>query len=158
MTSSIPVKDLMTRDVITFTEDEDVGAAAQTLSKKRITGAPVVDKEGHVVGIVSEVDVLTKRGKTVKEIMSPHVIAVTEDTGVEEAAQLLAGKRIRRLPVLRGGKMVGLVSRSDILDFFALSHWTCDNCGHWERGLEAPAICAMCQGDSFHLEHGAPGV
>src|SRR5438105_6702593 len=104
----------MTRDVITFTEDEEVGAAAQTLSKKRITGAPVVDSEGHVVGIVSEVDVLTKRGKTVKEIMSPHAIAVTEATAVEEAAQLLAGKHIRRLPRLRGRNMRGLDSRAAV--------------------------------------------
>jgi predicted transcriptional regulator len=155
----IPVKELMTRDVITFKEDDAVGKVAETLSRHHITGAPVVDKDGNVVGIVSEVDVLTKKGKTAREIMSPHVIAVTEDTGVDEAAQLLAGKRIRRLPVLSGGKMVGLVSRSDILDFFALSHWSCNNCGHWERGLEAPKICAMCQGTVFHLEHGvAPGV
>src|SRR3984893_16893098 len=105
----IPVKEVMTRNVTTFREDTPVDEIAQTLSSKHITGAPVIGGDGTVVGIVSEVDVFTKKGAVARDIMSTHVISVTEDTGIDEAARLLAGERIRRVPVIKGGKMVGLL-------------------------------------------------
>src|SRR5438309_5842712 len=114
-----PVKDVMTTDVISFREDTPVEDIASALSERHITGAPVVTPEGFVVGIVSEIDVFTKKGRTALDIMSPHVISITEDTGIDQAARLLAGERIRRLPVLREGRLVGLISRSDVLGFFA---------------------------------------
>lgn len=154
----IPVKDLMTTTVVTFHADTSVDEIASILTGSHFTGAPVLDDEGHVIGIVSEVDVFTKKGHTAREIMSPHVITVTEDTGVDAAARLLAVERIRRLPVMRAGRMVGLISRSDILEFFSVSHWICNACGHQVRGIEAPEICDRCQGTSFHLQHGnSPG-
>src|SRR5438445_13865654 len=73
----IPVKEVMTRNVITFREDTPVDEIAATLTSKRITGAPVVANEGHVVGIVSETDVFSKKGKVARDIMSPRVISVT---------------------------------------------------------------------------------
>ena len=153
----IKVKDLMTRDVISFREETPVDEVAEALAERHITGAPIVDGDGHVVGIVSEVDVFAKRGRVAADIMSPHVIAVTEDTGIEEAARILAGERIRRLPVLSGGRMVGLISRSDVLEFFTHSHWTCAACGNSERGLEQPSRCDMCGGSQFHLDRASPG-
>ncbi len=153
----IPVKEVMTRNVITFHEDTPVDEIAQTLSSKRITGAPVVAGDGLVVGIVSEVDVFTKKGALARDIMSPHVISVTEDTGIDEAARLLAGERIRRVPVIKRGKMVGLLSRSDVLDFFAKTRWTCAVCGRWERGLERPERCFSCSSTDIHLERADPG-
>ena len=153
----IPVKEVMTRNVITFREDTPVEEIAQTLSSRRITGAPVVAGNGLVVGIVSEVDVFSKKGAVAKDIMSPHVISVTEDTGIDEAARLLAGERIRRVPVIKGGKMVGLLSRSDVLDFFAKTRWTCNVCGRWERGLERPERCFSCSSTDIHLERADPG-
>ena len=153
----IPVKEVMTRNVITFREDTPVEEVAQTLATRKITGAPVVAGDGLVVGIVSEVDVFTKRGKTARDIMSPHVISVTEDTGIDEAARLLAGERIRRVPVIKRGKMVGLLSRSDVLDFFAKTRWTCAVCGRWERGLERPERCFSCSSTDIHLERADPG-
>jgi len=147
----------MTRNVITFREDTPVEEIAQTLSSRRITGAPVVAGDGLVVGIVSEVDVFSKKGAVAKDIMSPHVISVTEDTGIDEAARLLAGERIRRVPVIKGGKMVGLLSRSDVLDFFAKTRWTCNVCGRWERGLERPERCFSCSSTDIHLERADPG-
>src|ERR1700757_424467 len=102
----IPVKEVMTRNVITFKEDTPVEEVAQTLTSKRITGAPVVGGDGLVVGIVSEVDVFTKKGKLARDIMSTHVISVTEDTGIDEAARLLAGVRLRRVPVIERGEVV----------------------------------------------------
>jgi CBS domain-containing protein len=152
------VKDVMTRDVITFPQDTPVGEVAEALSSRRITGAPVLDPDGYVVGIVSEVDVFSKRGATAREIMSPNVITVGEDTSLEEVARIMAGERIRRLPVLSAGKLVGLVSRSDVLDFFAQSHWTCETCGHFEHGLHQPEACSRCGSTNFRLERSAPGT
>ena len=153
----IPVKDVMTRNVVTFREDTPVDEVAATLISKRITGAPVVSGEGHVVGIISETDVFSKKGKVARDIMSPRVISVTEETGIDEAARLLIGERIRRVPVIRGGKMVGLLSRSDVLDFFAKTRWTCNVCGRWERGLERPERCFSCSSTDIHLERADPG-
>ena len=153
----IPVKEVMTRNVVTFKEETPVEEIAQTLSSKRITGAPVVTGDGLVVGIVSETDVFTKRGATARDIMSPHVISVTEDTGIDEAARLLVGERIRRVPVINRGRMVGLLSRSDVLDFFAKTRWTCAVCGWWERSLERPVRCYSCSSTDLHLERADPG-
>jgi len=153
----IPVMEVMTRNVITFREDTPIDEIATTLTTKHITGAPVVTSEGHVVGIISETDVFSKRGKVARDIMSQHVISVTEETGIDEAARLMIGERIRRVPVVRGGKMVGLLSRSDVLDFFAKTRWTCDVCGWWERGLERPARCFSCSSVELHLERADPG-
>ncbi len=153
----IPVKEVMTRNVITFREDTPIDEIASVLTTKHITGAPVIANEGHVVGIVSETDVFSKRGKTARDIMSPRVISVTEETGIDEAARLLIGERIRRVPVIRGGKMVGLLSRSDVLDFFAKTRWTCNVCGWWERNLERPARCYSCSSTDLRLERADPG-
>ena len=153
----IPVREVMTRNVLTFREDTPVEEIALTLSARHITGAPVIGAEGHVVGIVSETDVFSKKGKTAKDIMSQHVISVTEETGIDEAARLMIGERIRRVPVIRGGKMVGLLSRSDVLDFFAKTRWTCDICGWWERSLERPSKCFSCSSTNIRLERADPG-
>lgn len=153
----IPVKEVMTRNVITFREDTSLDEVAATLLEKRITGAPVVSGEGHVVGIISETDVFSKKGKVARDIMSQRVISVTEETGIDEAARLLIGERIRRVPVIRGGKMVGLLSRSDVLEFFAKTRWTCKVCGWWERSLERPARCYSCSSADLQLERADPG-
>src|SRR6202171_3653001 len=153
----IPVKEVMTPNVITFREETPVEEIALTLSSKHITGAPVLARDGHVVGIVSESDVFTKKGALARDIMSSHVITVSEDTGIDEAARLLVGERIRRVPVVRRGKMVGLLSRSDVLDFFATNRWTCKVCGWWEHSLEKPARCYSCSSLDLQLERADPG-
>jgi CBS domain-containing protein len=152
----IPVREVMTTDVLAFEEDTPVEEVAAELLTRHFTGAPVIDAGGSVVGIVSEVDVFTKRGSLARDIMSRHVISITEDTGIDEAARLLAHERIRRLPVLRGGKLVGLISRADVLNFFVDRVWTCNACGHSEHGLEQPARCDVCSGDDFRLERAHP--
>lgn len=153
----IAVKEMMTRDVLTFEGNTPVEDIAETLSTKHFTGAPVVDTDGHVIGIVSEVDVFSKKGKVASEIMSANVISITEDTAVSEAAALLNTRHIRRLPVVSGGRLVGLVSRSDVLDFFAHTHWVCETCGNTERGLEQPQRCDHCGGTRWRLERSQPG-
>jgi CBS domain-containing protein len=153
----IPVKEVMTTNVASFHEDTPVEEIARTLTSKRITGGPVVAPDGQVVGIVSETDVFSKKGKVARDIMSQHVITVSPDTGIDEAAKLLVGERIRRVPVVKRGKMVGLLSRSDVLDFFATTRWTCNVCGRWERGLEQPEKCYSCSSTDIRLERADPG-
>jgi CBS domain-containing protein len=153
----IPVKEVMTTNVVSFREDTPVEEIALTLTTKRITGGPVISADGNVVGIVSETDVFSKKGKVARDIMSQHVITVSEDTGIDEAARLLVGERIRRVPVVKRGKMVGLLSRSDVLDFFATTRWTCNVCGRWERGLEQPERCHSCSSRDIRLERADPG-
>jgi len=113
-------KDIMTKKVITVMPLTTVKNLAKTLSGNNISGVPVVDQRGKVMGIVSEADVVAKSGKQVKGIMSKNVVSVKEETEVEEIARLLAAHRFNRVPVLRQGKLVGIVSRADIIRAIAM--------------------------------------
>jgi CBS domain-containing protein len=113
-------KDIMTRDVITVDPSMTVKSLAMTLIKNQISGAPVAGKGGKIVGVVSEADIVGKKGKDVKSIMSTKVISVAEDTPVEEIARLMTTHKIKRLPVMRGAEVVGVVSRADIVSAIAL--------------------------------------
>ncbi|MBM4298684.1 MAG: CBS domain-containing protein, partial [Deltaproteobacteria bacterium] len=85
----------------------------------QISGAPVAGKNGKIVGVVSEADIVAKKGKTVSDIMSKKIISVSEETPVEELAQLMTTHAIKRLPVMNGDKVVGIVSRADIVSAIA---------------------------------------
>src|SRR5919106_597465 len=113
-------KEIMTKDIITVAPELTVRKLAMTLVKNQISGAPVAAKNGKIVGIVSEADIVAKKGKDVKAIMSKKVISVAEDTPVEEIAQLMTKHKIKRLPVMNGGKVVGIVSRADIVNAIAM--------------------------------------
>ena len=112
-------KNIMTRDIITVAPTMTVKNLAMTLIKNQISGAPVSSKDGKIVGIVSEADIVAKKGKDVRAIMSKKIISVTEETTVEEIAQLMTTHKIKRVPVMRGGKVVGIVSRADIVGAIA---------------------------------------
>ncbi len=113
-------KDIMTREIITVSPTMTVKKAAMILIKNQISGAPVAGKNGKIVGVVSEADIVGNRGKDVKAIMSKKVISVTEETPVEAVAQLMTTHKIKRLPVMRGDKVVGIVSRADIVSAIAM--------------------------------------
>lgn len=113
-------KDIMTRDIITVTPTMTVKNLAMTLIKNQISGAPVSAKNGKIVGVVSEADIVAKRGKDVKAIMSKKIISIKEETPVEQIAQLMTTHKIKRLPVMRDDKVVGIVSRADIVSAIAL--------------------------------------
>ncbi len=113
-------KNIMTRDVITVTPTMTVKNLAMTLIKNQISGAPVAAKNGKIVGVVSEADIVGKKGKDVKAIISKTIISVSEETPVEEIAQLMTTHKIKRLPVMREDKVVGIVSRADIVSAIAL--------------------------------------
>lgn len=112
-------KDIMTKDVITVGPAASVKELAKTLVRQQISGAPVMNKKGQIVGIVSEADIVANKGKQVKDIMSKKVSSIAEDTPVEEIAALMTAHKISRLPVMSGQKLVGLVSRADIVGAIA---------------------------------------
>jgi CBS domain-containing protein len=113
-------KNIMTRDVITVDAAMTVKKLAMTLIKNQISGAPVAGKNGKIVGVVSEADIIGKKGKNVKSIMSKKVISVSEETPVQDIARLMTAHKITRLPVMRDDKVVGVVSRADIVNTIAL--------------------------------------
>jgi CBS domain-containing protein len=123
--------EIMTRKVSTIHPEASVQEVAHLLSRERISGAPVVNADGMIIGVVTEADIIAKvdrEGLRVADIMSQHVIAVHEDTPVHEIAILLTERKIKRVPVVRDGKLVGIISRSDIVNavaqgFIAVRDW-----------------------------------
>ena len=112
-------KEIMTRDIITVSPSMKIKDLAMTLIKNQIRGAPVAGKDGKILGVVSEADIISKKGKDVRAIMSKKVISVSEDATVEEVAQLMTTHAIKRLPVMNGAAIVGIVSRADIVSAIA---------------------------------------
>ena len=118
-------RDIMTRNVYTTSAEASVQEVAQLLSRKNISGVPVIDKDGKMIGIVTEADIIGKvdrEGLRAADIMSPEIIAVDEETRVGEIAMLLTEHRIKRVPVVRNGKPVGIVCRADIVHAVAQGH------------------------------------
>ena len=111
--------EIMTRDVLTVPPETTVEELAKLLAFHNISGMPVVDASGAVVGIVSEADVIAKKGATVGEIMTPEVVSVPESTPVERLAALMAERKIKRVPVMSEGTLLGMVSRADIVKALA---------------------------------------
>ena len=113
-------KDIMTRDVITVSPTTTIKNLAKILIQNQISGAPVADKRGKILGVVSKADIVAKRGKQVKAIMSKRVVGITKETPVGEIAALMTTHKVKRLPVMHGEELVGIVSRADIVGAIAL--------------------------------------
>ncbi len=113
-------KDIMTKKVITVSPTTSVKDLAKELTENKISGMPVTDKNGKILGIVSRTDVVAKRGEQVKAIMTKNVISVDEETPVEEIANLFTTHKINRVPVMKGKKLTGIVSRADIVKAIAM--------------------------------------
>jgi CBS domain-containing protein len=137
------VEDVMITKVITVTEDQTKQQAARLLAQHRISGLPVVNENNVVAGVVTEYDIISKEGQTVGEIMTRGVISVTPDTDLEDVSHLLVQERIRRLPVLDRGRLVGIVSRADLVREVAL-RWVCSVCGEVMHSEEQPERCPRC--------------
>lgn len=134
------VREVMTSPVRTVTQDTPVRRAIRVLHENDITAAPVVDAAGELVGVVSEMDLLRGefepdprafarpvRAETgppprrVADVMTREVVTVTENTDAAVLVGLMVSKRIKSLPVLRGRRVVGIVSRRDLLRMLARS-------------------------------------
>jgi CBS domain-containing protein len=140
--------DVMVRDVVTVKPDEAVAEAVRLLAEHDVSALPVVDDKENVVGIISEADLVHREeigtekqrpwwleavtpastlaeefakshGRRVEEVMSTDVVSASEDTTLGEIATLLERHRIKRVPILRSGKLVGIVSRSNLIQALA---------------------------------------
>jgi CBS domain-containing protein/rubredoxin len=136
-------RDVMTTTVITVTESQTKQQAARLLAQHRISGLPVVNDDNVVVGVVTEYDVISKDGQTVGEIMTRGVISITPDTDLEEVSHILVNERIKRLPVLDQGRLLGIVSRADLVREVA-QRWVCYVCGEVVHSEKQPERCPRC--------------
>ncbi len=152
-------REIMTRSVISIREDAMIEDAARLLARNRISGLPVVNADGALVGLITEHDLIAKQGRTVAELMSRGVISVSADTDVEQVQHLLTNRRIRRVPVVDHGKVVGILSRSDLVRQIAM-RWVCGVCGEIVRSLDAPGQCPLCGAgaDAFAHDVVPPGM
>jgi CBS domain-containing protein len=137
-------RDLMSTGLLTFLPDMGLEAAARAMAEHGISGAPVVQDDGRLVGIITEGDLIKRlatlsapksgwfaslfraprsetarfariRGRTVKDAMTMEVASVNEDATAEQIAHVMETQGVRRVPVLRDGVLVGIVSRADLL-------------------------------------------
>jgi CBS domain-containing protein len=137
-------KDVMTTAVVAVRPETVVSEIARMMLQRRISAVPVVDDADHLLGIVSESDLMRRadggtarhpswwlslvsspeeraiayiksHGKRASDVMTSAVVAVPEEASLEEVAELLERHRIKRVPVLRGERLVGIVSRADLL-------------------------------------------
>lgn len=124
MIHSIAVKDYMSASLVTFTPDMDVMNAIDVLVKHRISGAPVVNDRGSLVGLLSEKDCMQvavqagyyeQLGGRVEDYMTKNVIIVEAEASVLEVAKLFMEKGPRRYPVVEDNRLVGQISRRDVL-------------------------------------------
>lgn len=143
-------RDIMTHEVISISPLVSLQDAARLLSEYHISGVPVLDDEQRMVGIVTQADIIGKTGDTVADIMTSRVVSVVEQTSVDEVAQLLTSNRFKRVPVVRGDRVVGIVSRADIVRMIA-SRWVCQVCGAIQHG-RMPEECYACDGESRAFE------
>jgi CBS domain-containing protein len=137
------VREVMTTPAISAPADTPAADLAALLRQHQVTAVPIVDDEGGVLGVVSEYDLLARAGPTAADVMSTAVVSVSEETDVDDVRALLIDRRIHRLPVLSGHRLVGIVSRSDLVALL-LTEWTCAVCGEAVRSHEAPSQCPRC--------------
>ncbi len=118
-------RDIMTRKVCTVAPDASVLEAAQLLDRMHISGLPVLNVEGKIIGMITEADIISKvnrEGLHVADIMSREITVVDEETAVGEIAMILSERKIKRVPVVNNDKLVGIVSRGDIVHAVAQGH------------------------------------
>jgi len=145
----------MTPDPVTFGPDTSVHEAAQTLAEHRISGAPVIDADGSIVGIVSEYDLIARSGTAVRDVMTRAVISVPETATLDRVRALLVTQRLKRVPVVNSqSRLVGLISRADLVRELAY-RWQCRRCGNLVRAHRPPTGCAKC-GTENSFEAAAP--
>jgi CBS domain-containing protein len=141
-------KDVMTSPIISVEPDASMWDAVRIMLQRRISGLPVIDKGGHLVGMVSEGDFLRRaetgtqrrrphwlefllgpgrladeytrsHGRKIQDIMTPDPVTVTGDTSLEEVVRTMEKRRIKRLPVVHDNAVVGIVTRANLVHALA---------------------------------------
>ena len=109
----------MTRPIVGITGAETVRQALDVIEQHKVRHLPVLDDTGALIGIVSEKDLLrSKEDLPIREVMTTDVITVTEYTARDEASRIMADHRISSLPVMRNGKLVGIITETDLFMIF----------------------------------------
>ncbi len=116
------VKDMMTQSVVKIGQEEPVAVAARALAHYNIGALPVCDEKGRLCGIVTDRDIVTRclaagqdvSKTTVGQVMTGNVKTIDNEAGAEEAANIMGTNQIRRLPVIEGGKICGMLSLGDL--------------------------------------------
>ena len=140
-------REIMSREVISISPEEKVDEAARILVENKISGLPVVDANNHVVGIITEKDLIIRASELkvpfyvtlfdsiiflenpirfnndvkkyiatqVKDAMTRKVFVVEEDTPISEIVEIMQKRAVNRVPVVRNEKLVGIITRNDIL-------------------------------------------
>lgn len=156
------VKERMSHPVITVHPEMPMQEALNLMRTERIRRLPVVDKHGRLVGIVSERDLLHAAPSdatslsiweihyllskiTIEKIMTRQVITITEDTPLEEAARIMADRKIGGLPVVRDDKVVGIVTETDLFKVFL------EMLGAREPGIRITALVPNVPGELARL-------
>ena len=129
------VKDRMSKHPLTIAEEESISEAHRYMQEQKVQHLPVLNKAGDMVGIVTDDDLLKAQPSAVtslsmweihylldrvkvRNVMVRDVITTVEDTPVEEAAHVMLDRTIGCLPVMRGGKLVGIITKNDLLRVF----------------------------------------
>ena len=120
--SCLEVREIMTRNVISLSANMPVKEAVDLLLRRRIHGAPVVDDSGRLLGMVSFVDLAARSGVTVQDIMVTDPVWAKADAPIEKVAALMLNQMARRVPIVAEGRVVGIVSASDIIELFLGLH------------------------------------
>ncbi len=129
MEKGINFKDYMARDLVTFTADMEILQAIHTLVERRISGAPVIDDHGELIGMLSEQDCREvalnaayhgEWGGKVSEHMNPEVSTIDADASIADVAAMFLNAPCRRYPVVDGNRLVGQIRRRDVLRALAV--------------------------------------
>jgi CBS domain-containing protein len=136
---AVTARDVMSTKLILIQENDTLHDAIEVCLSRKVSGAPVVNDQGRLAGVISEyqlMEVIYSQDAAqmrVKDTMTKDVITVTEETCIDKLASLFIVHRIRRLPVVRGNELVGVVTRGDLLRHFLKA----------ERGLAGSAVGAV---------------
>jgi acetoin utilization protein AcuB len=156
------VKERMSRQPILASPDLTVSEALNQMKKEHIRRMPVVDKQGKLIGIVSDKDLLQASPSPatslsvweityllakikIEEVMTKKVITVTEDTPLEDAARIMVDNKIGGLPVVHGDKVVGIITETDLFKIFI------ELLGAREKGVRATVLVADVRGELAKL-------
>ncbi|HIE11197.1 MAG TPA: CBS domain-containing protein [Kiritimatiellae bacterium] len=121
MIKVVRAREIMTRTVITATAGMPLTEVISLLLRWHISGLPVVDDEGRVTGIISEHDLVNlamdgnAEDTTVEEVMTRQVVSFPPDAPIADIARCFSERRLRRVPIVEEGRLVGIISRRDIL-------------------------------------------
>ncbi len=155
METALNARDVMMVDVPSTTVDASVAAVISQLESHDVGGLPVLDDERKLVGMVTEYDIISKRGLTAGSIMSRGVITVQEMAPVGDLIELMGLHGVRQLPVVRDGQLIGIVTRRELMRHYARTIWVCERCGTEEPGLLRPLKCPSCDGTAFRVKDGS---